>query len=628
MAKLGLEKNNVIFPLKSIKTNHFALVNTSLIDNEHCQSITGAIGNLYEGEDRKSNHEINREVPVEIMRYSPSLPMENDGDSVGTDDEVVDASHERDRKISVTTSLPTERTVDTGDTFTNANHRKNQKPFAATSHFHPSLLSKSEGIDRSIGDTTNTFINADHKEEQKISHFGPSLLTKDVAGSIDSMDLIYYSDINNFKLVIHRVVEDTNKLQFCTGYYDFDYLSAIDLKLDSDFKEKMLDSLQLVLIVELHKSTPFVFSPDVRDDDYRYYQNKLSTDIIIGRLDVQYCGVLRDSLSKFIRSREERYYQICRWNQLKNLYPVPQCFERFNDTNGNTNWLQNTIHQIHANVSRDQSSRPKLSCNYDVNNYSTDMISNSQTSNTVDSDQQIKVIDLGIVQEGLPNWIVYVPIAIYSRKCRQFLQFIILLYTLFSVIWATWQLYRNVHFIKASLQPVVMAISYYSDRTIILIDRTLLKFTHYWLKCFKPLCILFTTTIPMSTIYKLVEQLLFTILIDDTMTETFVKLYRLFQWMSKLCMESASGVTFLLKTLRVKYLLGLLFKMILNIWNNINSASIPMLTVKEQLALIRTLTVNHIRSLFFGIVTIIRYVFDWRKYGRYKVVSYNISKSK
>ncbi|EDV20460.1 uncharacterized protein TRIADDRAFT_61139 [Trichoplax adhaerens] len=85
---------------------------------------------------------------------------------------------------------------------------------------------------------------------------------------------------------------DGKKRQFCSGYYGFDCLSAIDLKLDSNFKEKMLDSLDLILIAEFHKSTPFIFNSTIAGQ-CSSRRNYLSTDVIIARLDVQYCVTQR-----------------------------------------------------------------------------------------------------------------------------------------------------------------------------------------------------------------------------------------------------------------------------------------------------------------------------------------------
>ncbi|EDV20434.1 uncharacterized protein TRIADDRAFT_61101 [Trichoplax adhaerens] len=368
----------------------------------------------------------------------------------------------------------------------------------------------------------------------------------------------------------------------------------------------MLDSLDLILIAEFHKSTPFIFNSIIAGQ-CSSRRNYLSTDVIIARLDVQYCGTLRDSLSQFIRFREEKYHQICRCNNDESLHSMHRFSNIFEDVNSISDHSLPGKNIYRAE--KHQQSKQKLFKDKDVDaksdRYSSDLIFNSQNTQ-IDFIQEKRVVNLGIVQQGLPHWIIYIPIALYSKRFRQFLQFIVVLYTLFSVVWATWQLYKNVSFIKVSLQPLVIAMGHYFDYFISFVDQTLLRFTHYWLKCFKPVCILFTSAFPWISIYDFIEQLLFTILIDEETTDALSNLWRLLKYLLNLGIHSFRGIVFVLEALRVKKLLGLLFDIIANIRNNINSTSIPVLTVKEQLALIRSLTVNHIRSLYFGIFTIVR----------------------
>jgi hypothetical protein len=93
--------------------------------------------------------------------------------------------------------------------------------------------------------------------------------------------------------------------------------------------------------------------------------------------------------------------------------------------------------------------------------------------------------------ESLPVWVQYVPWWVYSRNVRISIQNILFVYSLFSVMWAFWQLYRNVNVIQIVLEPIVAAMKeVYLASLIEAFDWCLARFTEFWMRFLSPLNIL------------------------------------------------------------------------------------------------------------------------------------------
>ncbi len=90
----------------------------------------------------------------------------------------------------------------------------------------------------------------------------------------------------------------------------------------------------------------------------------------------------------------------------------------------------------------------------------------------------------------LPIWVLYIPWWVYSKNARTVLQRLMLMYYIFSVIWAFWQLYRHVHVIHVVLEPVIEALKIHLAFVIEYFDWFLLFFTHLWHKYLSPLNVL------------------------------------------------------------------------------------------------------------------------------------------
>ena len=78
---------------------------------------------------------------------------------------------------------------------------------------------------------------------------------------------------------------------------------------------------------------------------------------------------------------------------------------------------------------------------------------------------------------SLPWWSIYIPWWIYSGKVRKLLQLSLLLYSVFTIIWASWQLYRHVNVIQLAFDPIVKLLKVYLDDIMVEIDDFLAWFT-------------------------------------------------------------------------------------------------------------------------------------------------------
>ena len=105
------------------------------------------------------------------------------------------------------------------------------------------------------------------------------------------------------------------------------------------------------------------------------------------------------------------------------------------------------------------------------------------------------VVNMAIVRsekklrEGLPDWTPYIPHRVYTPAVRKLIESVITLYTIFSILWAVWQLYRHVDFIRAYVQPIIDALKYHvelMDKCIQFLNSLFEEMTKQWLAYVKP----------------------------------------------------------------------------------------------------------------------------------------------
>ncbi len=91
----------------------------------------------------------------------------------------------------------------------------------------------------------------------------------------------------------------------------------------------------------------------------------------------------------------------------------------------------------------------------------------------------------------LPVWVMYIPWFLYSKTSRIALQRVMLIYYIFSVVWAFWQLYRHVEVIQVVLEPLIEALKWYLASVVEYTDLLLSMFTQLWHKYLSPLNVLY-----------------------------------------------------------------------------------------------------------------------------------------
>ncbi|XP_020615934.1 uncharacterized protein LOC110053955 [Orbicella faveolata] len=93
------------------------------------------------------------------------------------------------------------------------------------------------------------------------------------------------------------------------------------------------------------------------------------------------------------------------------------------------------------------------------------------------------------LREGLPDWTPYIPHRVYTPAVRKLIESVITLYTIFSILWAVWQLYRHVDFIRAYVQPIIDTLKYHvelMDKCIQFLNSLFEEMTKQWLAYVKP----------------------------------------------------------------------------------------------------------------------------------------------
>ena len=100
------------------------------------------------------------------------------------------------------------------------------------------------------------------------------------------------------------------------------------------------------------------------------------------------------------------------------------------------------------------------------------------------------------LREGLPDWTPYIPHRIYTPFVRKGIELAITIYTICSILWALWQLYRHVDFIRAYVQPLIDALKYHVellDKWTQILNALFEEMTKQWLAYIKPGCVILSS---------------------------------------------------------------------------------------------------------------------------------------
>lgn len=135
------------------------------------------------------------------------------------------------------------------------------------------------------------------------------------------------------------------------------------------------------------------------------------------------------------------------------------------------------------------------------------------------------------LREGLPDWVQYIPLKMYTPFFRGTIEFVLTFYTIFSILWALWQLYRHVDFIRAYVRPVIdMLINQIKslDKLIQVANAVFEEFTKQWLAYLKPVYVILSSfATPLVACGKQVFMVLCSLL--DIVRVTFQPFISVFQ---------------------------------------------------------------------------------------------------
>jgi hypothetical protein len=206
--------------------------------------------------------------------------------------------------------------------------------------------------------------------------------------------------------------------------------------------------------------------------------------------------------------------------------------------------------------------------------------------------------------EGLPFWVLYVPWQVYTKRARIIIQWLILFYSIFSVLWACWQLYRHVNVIRYVIQPLILLIKPYLSFLFDWFDYFFAIFTEAWQKFLSPLNILRGI---------LVTPLLGTLLqLKGVIAPLAIAVTQ--------CLNS-SGLMSALKALSllVWYLLSVLRRPFSIVWNVILNSRITVGSLdlsRLQLQWVCTVIMNSFKAIGYGIARLLGYARRERKKHR------------
>lgn len=221
--------------------------------------------------------------------------------------------------------------------------------------------------------------------------------------------------------------------------------------------------------------------------------------------------------------------------------------------------------------------------------------------------------------EGLPYWVLYIPWWLYSKKCRVLLQWLIVVYSIISVIWAVWQLYKHVNVIHVVVEPIILLLKYYLSGVMEAFDLVLAVFTHWWQTILSPLNILrglitaplLTVLFQLRTVFGPMASAIFQCFNNSALKSLLVLFVQVFRF-------TGSTAWSVLKVIGKP--LNLVWRSILN--SRVAVASLDF--HRMRLSWIFSLVMNSLRSIGRGLLNLAGYT---RKEHKKRKAMHNASKS-
>ena len=152
------------------------------------------------------------------------------------------------------------------------------------------------------------------------------------------------------------------------------------------------------------------------------------------------------------------------------------------------------------------------------------------------------------IREGLPEWVNYIPYRWYSANLRRVIEYLLVFYTIVSLLWAVWQLYRHVDFIRSYLKPIVTFIEHYFSMLkswFQWMDDAFTVLSHYWWNFIKPLFMIVVAA--LSPLFQIFRPLKGIINIIPHLFDPFIQLFNMICMFVKpvfLPLKSLFGVGF------------------------------------------------------------------------------------
>ena len=222
--------------------------------------------------------------------------------------------------------------------------------------------------------------------------------------------------------------------------------------------------------------------------------------------------------------------------------------------------------------------------------------------------------------EGLPEWVNYIPYQWYSSGFRITLEYILVIYTIISLLWAIWQLYKHVDFIRAYLKPVIEFIEYYFfiiKDWFYWLDRVIIAASHYWWSYLKPsLMLIFAALAPLAQVFKPLRRLADTLpIILAPFIQCFLMVYAfikpiiqslnvVFQLVSQVLYQLLANIAHGLKTFKSSPAVAVVIERgseftIVKVIQGILHGKLDPL--KAQFIVVRDLMLQSARKIFFGV---------------------------
>lgn len=239
------------------------------------------------------------------------------------------------------------------------------------------------------------------------------------------------------------------------------------------------------------------------------------------------------------------------------------------------------------------------------------------------------------IREGLPEWVNYIPAKWYSSTIRQVLEYLLMMYTLLTLMWAIWQLYKHVHFIRRFLRPVLDLVEFYLD-ILRYWFRWLDEFadivTNYWWLYMKPVYLLAAPLYAaLAQLFKPLRNIAGVI---STVTQPVVATFRfvvtaiqplfrpaiaffqvLYQAFQKLIASCALAWNVVAQTTVVRLVVERLQGMGLGrFFNELSNGSLDPL--KLQVVMIRDLLIRSLKQIYYGLLFIFKRIDYMRVFVR------------